>query len=201
MEELNIVVIDFEFTMIHRTSILLVSGAMANIHKDSNTIKLKGNPLVLAKENNDIKQLDKLEIKQILHIFRNKQELIDPIINELNDSILSRTNNLHREYITSYLTHKNKKPIIITWNGAMDKEILKRMNIEFTTLSITCYDKNNNGIFYLKIINLDTKEILSETRLGHFTKNGRLLNLNDRYPSGLNILIDILSKLLFQLNN
>jgi len=46
---MNCVIIDFEFTLIERTTLVLISGAIANSHNESKTIKLKGQPLLLRK--------------------------------------------------------------------------------------------------------------------------------------------------------
>jgi len=47
---MNFIIIDFEFTMIEKTTLVLVSGAITNHYKKSATIKLKGQPLLLRKE-------------------------------------------------------------------------------------------------------------------------------------------------------
>jgi len=185
MEALNIVVLDFEFTMVHRTSILLVSGAMVNIHKEAKVMKLRGPPLILGKENNEVQQLQKTDInfaiKNIMFNFRNNEELLNSMLNELNYSYITKISTLKYSFIYSYLNCQNKKPIIVTWNGTKDKEILKRFNIAGTILSLSCYDNLNDNVFFLKIINLNTKQILAETKLGNFDKNGRLLNLNETH--------------------
>jgi len=40
--------------------------------------------------------------------------------------------------------NKNSSPIIVTWNGHTDKDVLKRLNIQHLILIITCYKINNN---------------------------------------------------------
>jgi len=185
MDKINLIMIDFEFTTIEKTNLLLISGAISNIYHKAPIIKLKGTPLILRRTNNTIAELDRsktnLVIRNILRIFKNKEEKITPILNELNDSILTKTNNLNYKFIQSYCNFKDKTPVIITWNGHSDMEILKRLNINHTILSLTCYDTNNDSTFYLQIINIRNKQIISQTQIGKVDKNGRQLNLKETH--------------------
>lgn len=185
MNNLNIVAIDFEFTTVERTSLVLISGAISNIHVKSPIIKLKGAPLLLRKNSNNAIQLEKtkinLVIRSLLKIFKNDEEKLTPIFNELNDSFLTKFTNLQGDFIQKYLQHKNKIPIIITWNGQTDMEILNRLNIKHTVLSIRGYDLHNNEIFYLQISNIQTKQIIKQMKLGQVHKKGRLLNLTEAH--------------------
>lgn len=45
---------DFEFTMINRLDIVLISGAISNIHPEAHVMKLQGSPLILQKNLNTI---------------------------------------------------------------------------------------------------------------------------------------------------
>lgn len=137
----------------NRTSLVLISGAIADIHKEAHIIELKGTPLILKEGSNPISKLKKtqinLVIRNLLKIFKNKEQKPTPIINELNESMITEFTNLQ---------HKEKTPIIISWNGQTDMGILNRLNIKHTVLSIRAYDVHNDGIFYLQIINLHTKQ-------------------------------------------
>lgn len=185
MKKLNIVALDFEFINIERSSLVLISGAIANIHIETPTIKLIGTSLILTKEPNTVTELPKnkinLIIRRILKIFNGKEHTITPILNELNDSFLVKTSNLHAKFIQNYCQYKHKIPIIITWNGHNEKEILKRLNINYTVLSLTSYDINNNGIFFLQLINLHNKQNIAQVEIGKFNKRGRLMNLNETH--------------------
>ncbi|CAI6348609.1 unnamed protein product [Macrosiphum euphorbiae] len=185
MNKLNIVAIDFEFTTMERTSLVLISGAISNIHKQSPIIKLKGTPLLLRKNSNNAIPLDKTDINLVirspLKIFKNKEQKLTPILNELNDSFLTKFTNLQGEFIQNYLLHGNKIPIIITWNGQTDMEILNRLNIKHTFLSIRSYDLYKNGFFFLQISNILTKQIITQIELGEVHKNGRLLDLTETH--------------------
>lgn len=72
-------------------------------------------------------------------------------------------------------------PIIILWNGHMDKTILKRLGVDGLILNLTAYDELNNGIFVLKLINMTTGEIIMTHRLGAVLKLGRLLSLSETH--------------------
>jgi len=63
----------------------------------------------------------------------------------------------------------------------MDMEILKRLSIHHTILSIRSFDIHNNGIFYLQIGDLHTKQIITQTKLGQVQKKGSLLNLTETH--------------------
>jgi len=60
-------------------------------------------------------------------------------------------------------------------------EILKRLDIQHTILSIRSYDLHNNGTFFLQISNLHTKQLITQTELGKIQKNGRALNLTETH--------------------
>jgi hypothetical protein len=182
---MNVVVMDFEFTMIHRTDIVLISGAMSNSHPSSPIIKINGNPIILKKESNYIQNITKAQeitiIRSLHKIFKNKEDKLQPILGELKLSIEKHNSNLTPTDIRKFLYQENKIPIIITWNGHTDKEILRRLQINCNILNITCYDNNNNGIFYLKITNIHSSKTLAEINIGKQTKNGRSLNLEEAH--------------------
>jgi len=54
---MNCIIVDFEFTLIERTTLVLISGAIANSHTESKTIKLKGQPLLLRKHQKSTEML------------------------------------------------------------------------------------------------------------------------------------------------
>lgn len=87
MNGINIVVVDFEFTTINKVDTVLVSGAISNIHTDAHILKLQGSPLILqkcpAKVYNIKKEQTKLELCNILRIFKHDMTKVMPILNEL----------------------------------------------------------------------------------------------------------------------
>jgi len=46
---------------------------------------------------------------------------------------------------------------------------------------MTAYDNDNNKIFYLKLINFQSNEIILSYKLGYITKNGRFLSLKETH--------------------
>jgi hypothetical protein len=185
MNKFNIIALDFEFTTLERTSLVLISGAISNVFKEAKVIKLRGNPLLLRKSSNTVIELEKskknLVIRNILRIFKDKPQNATPLLKELNDSFLTKTSNLKTNFIQMYCEHNNRTPIIITWNGHTDNEILKRLNIQYSVLSLTSYDIDNNGIFYLQLINLYNKQNIAQIKLGRINKIGRLTDLNETH--------------------
>ncbi|KAE9522844.1 hypothetical protein AGLY_016761 [Aphis glycines] len=147
---------DFEFSMVKRTSIVVISGAM------SNSLEKFEKELQVA-------------VKEIKRIFICKTELRDACLNQLKQRLNSTRNNLTREYIDHYIRQGNKENIIVLWNGHLDKTILQRLDLDYPMLNITCYDKYFNKNFFLG--KLSNREIIFEVDLGKFDKSGRLLNL------------------------
>lgn len=182
---MNVVIMDFEFTMIHRTDIVLISGAMSMSRPSSPIIKLNGNPIILQKYSNIIKNLTKTQestVKRNLQrIFKNKEDKLKPILKELQLSMEKHISNLTLMDIKNFLYQNNKSPVVVTWNGNTDIEILRRLNINCDSLNITCYDKYNNGTFYLKLTLNGNNRTLSEINIGEHTKNGRSLNLEEAH--------------------
>lgn len=186
MNGLNIIAVDFEFAMLNRFDVVLISGAMSNISVQSHIFKLQGNPIVLQKIpslNYPLKEdQHKTLINNIFRIFKKNIDKSMPIINELELSIYKKYSSLTQKKIMSYLHHKNNTPVIITWNGDMDNTILNQLGIECGIFTLTGYDNHNNGYYYLKISNIKNKKItLAETKIGHFNKKGRLLSLSEAH--------------------
>lgn len=182
----NIIVTDLEFAMLNRFDVVLISGAMSNVSLNSNIFKLQGNPIVLQRNpplNYPLKkEQEQILIRNILRIFKDNNDLIMPIINELELSVCKKYSSLTQTNILSYLQHRNNTPIIINWNGDMDSTILKQMGINCEIYTLTGYDNHNNGYYYLKLSNIKNKKtILAETELGFFDERGRLLSLSEAH--------------------
>lgn len=176
---------DFEFSMIKRTSMVLISGAISNSLDRYKIRKLEGRPLYLP-VNEEVRPMKDKEIqlaqREIRRIFSCKTELRDACIDQLNKSLSATVNSLNATYIRNYILRDNKINVLVVWNGSSDKNILKRMGItEFPLLNLTCYDKYFNKQFYLQIEKLETKQILFEIEVGYFDKSGRLLNLTEAH--------------------
>lgn len=118
----------------------------------------------------------------LLKIFEKKPDQLQVILNELNLAMETKTSNLTRNYLKNYLNFNNQNAIILLWNGNSDKNILLRLG--FTTnilLNMTAYDTFNNKIFYLKLINFQSNEIILSYKLGYIIKNGRFLSLQETH--------------------
>lgn len=175
---------DFEFTMINRKDLLLVSGSLSNSLDKYRPIKLEGKPIVLT-TTNKLKIIQQREVKQVMRnigrIFKNKPELLIPLLGQLETSLkLKGETTLSTVYLNQYLHTDNRIPIIVFWNGTTDKDIITRLRLNIKKmLNITSYSDNNDNYFNLKL--LDTTEsidkLLYSSRIGYHEKTGRMLNL------------------------
>lgn len=106
-------------------------------------------------------------------VFKNNPIRLDTVLNELEQSMKNNSNNLTVNYLK---THFNNKSIIL-WNGSTDRSILLRLGIDCIMFNLTAYDEYNNKMFYLKLINYNTKKLIFIHKLEYVNKNGRLLSL------------------------
>ncbi|KAE9536187.1 hypothetical protein AGLY_007410 [Aphis glycines] len=175
------IIMDFEFSMVKRTSIVVISGAISNSLEKFEVSKLEGRPLLLPIDEKARPMIEKelqVAVKEIKRIFVCKTELQDACLDQLKQSLNSTRNNLTREYIDHYIRQGNKENnIIVVWNGHSDKTILQRLNLDYPMLNITCYDKYFNKNFFIQFEKLSNREIIFEVDIGKFDKTGRLLNL------------------------
>jgi len=172
---------DFEFSMLDRTNIVLISGAMSNSLDRFRTIKIEGIPLLLTKTK-QVKQMSEKEviraIREICRIFKDKEELLFPVLRQMKQSINSKESNLNMKSIKKYLGKNGTEPVVVFWNGSTDKEIMERLNLgNYKMLELTSYDVFNNHIFFLQLKNMKTKQIIGQEEIGYADKNGRLLKL------------------------
>jgi len=91
--------------------------------------------------------------------------------------LTSTRNNLTRNYIDNYIRQWNKKNIVVVWNGHSDKTILKRLDLDYSILNITSFDKYFNKNFFIRLEKLCNREIIFELDIRKYGKTGRLLNL------------------------
>ncbi|KAE9523764.1 hypothetical protein AGLY_015824 [Aphis glycines] len=175
------VIMDFEFSMVNKTSMVVISGAISNSLDRFKIRKLEGRPLLLPL-NEEARPMGETElqvaVKEIKRVFRNKTELRDACLDQLKQSLSSTRNNLTKGYIDSYIRRGNKENVIVVWNGHSDKNILKRLDLDhYPMLNITCYDKYFNKNFYIQFEKLNNRELIFEVDIGTYNKSGRLLNL------------------------
>lgn len=174
---------DFEFTKFKSTSLVLISGAMEQ-NSEQSAIKLEGNPLTIH-SNGTLIPTTKHDITSLIliikKVFKNRQDKLLPILKQLDICMESTINNLNSGTILKYINKNNNKPIIVTWNGHTDKTILNTLGINCTILNLTCYDENNDKIFFLKLANFNNNKLINSKCIGKINKNGRSLNLNETH--------------------
>jgi len=172
--EAKFIVMDFKFSMLDRTSIVLISGAISNSLDRYRTIKIEGKPLLLTKKR-QVKALSETQIiraiNEINRIFKGKEDLLFPVLEQMRRSIQAKTNNSWIKYIKIYLKKGGTEPIIVLWNGSTDKEILDRLSLgHYKILEITCYGVDNNQRFYIQIKNIRTKQVILSEEVGYVNK-------------------------------
>jgi len=121
---------DFEFSMVKRTSIVVISGAMSNSLEKFEVSKLEGRPLLLPIDEKARPMIEKelqVAVREIKRIFVCKTELRDACLDQLRPSLNSTRNNLTRDSIDNYIRQGNNKNVIVVWNGHSDKNILIKM--------------------------------------------------------------------------
>ncbi|XP_022179036.1 uncharacterized protein LOC111039735 [Myzus persicae] len=173
------ILMDFEFTTIYRTSIVLISGAISNSSYHFKTVKLEGKPLLLP-INQNVRQLNIQEIRKAISQINLylKLELQVALLKQLHKSLSTSTNNLNAEFIRRYLAYNNKITIIVLWNGSTDMDILKRLKIDnYNLLNMTCLDISNNQHFYIQLITMRNMRVIYEYSLGTYSKQGQMLSL------------------------
>ncbi|KAF0750322.1 Uncharacterized protein FWK35_00034471 [Aphis craccivora] len=112
---------DFEFSMVNKTSMVVISGAISNSLDRFKIRKLEGR-LLLLPLNKEARSMD-----------------------QLKQGLNSSRNNLTKGYIENYIKGGNKENVIVVWNGHFDKNILRRLNLDqYPMLNMTCYDKYFN---------------------------------------------------------
>lgn len=182
------VIMDFEFTMIDRVDLLLVSGAMSNSLDKYRPIKLIGRPLILTKDDK-LRMFRKKDYRKLVatvsRIFHSKPDLLRPLLGQLETSVFYEgRSNLTAVKINEYLHYDKRVPIIVLWNGSTDFTIIKRLRLLNVrkVLDMTAYDDNNDNFYNLKIIDLtNNKRVLFSIEIGHLEKNGRMLNLMETH--------------------
>ncbi|KAF0749248.1 Uncharacterized protein FWK35_00023791 [Aphis craccivora] len=106
--------------------------------------KLEGRPLLLPINEKARPMVEKelqVAVKEIKRIFVCKTELRDACLDQLRQSLNLTRNNLTRDHIYNYIRQGNKENVVVVWNGHSDKTILNRLDIDYSILNITCYDK------------------------------------------------------------
>jgi hypothetical protein len=166
---------DFEFSMIHKTSMVVISGAISNSLDKCKIRKLEGRPLLLPLHE-QVRQMREHELllakREIKRIFRCKEVLREACLTQLDKSLRSKLNNLNPEFIRNYVNKGEGKKIVVLWKGASDRNILSRLDLDiFQILNITCYDRNFNRTFSIILEKLVNKEVIFELEVGKYEKN------------------------------
>ncbi|KAF0713939.1 Uncharacterized protein FWK35_00033098, partial [Aphis craccivora] len=108
------IIVDFEFSMVKRTSMVITSGAMSNSLKIFEISKLEGRPLLLPINEKARPMVEKelqVAVKEIKRMFVCKTELRDACLDQLRQSLTSTRNNLTGDYIENDIRQGNKKNI------------------------------------------------------------------------------------------
>jgi len=124
---------DFEFSMINRTSMVLISGAISNSLDRYKIRKLEGRPLLLPthEEARTIKHLQlQIAKREIKRIFKYKTELREACLEQLDKRLRTNLNNLTLEYIRNCILKNDKVNVLVEWSSHSDKNILNRLGLK-----------------------------------------------------------------------
>lgn len=115
---------DFEFSMLDGTSLVLISGAMSNSLDRFRIKKLEGNPLLLTKFGK-VSIMTEVEIlraiKEIHRIFKDKPKYYFPVLMQLHRSIKQKNSNLNNKSMNKYLNQNNKESVIVFMGEVLTK--------------------------------------------------------------------------------
>lgn len=115
-------------------------------------------------------------------IFKNKQEILVPLLAQIHASIYSTRNDLTKETITNYISKGQRIPVLVFFNGDADKTIINRLGItQCKLLNIIGYDTNNDHMFDLQLFDFHNKKLIFSMSTKYFKKKGRLTNLTETH--------------------
>lgn len=181
--QIKFIIMDFEFTMIDRFDLLLVSGAICNSLEKYAPQKLEGTPLILTKDGK-VRVFHKRRLKNVVsgvkRIFRTKPDLLRPLLGQLYRSVnLRGGTNLSTVYLNHYLHFDNRAPVLVFWNGSMDITIIERLKIKGIKkiLNMTAYSETDDSSFSIKLIDVRNNKTIHISYIGEYNKKGRMLNL------------------------
>ncbi|KAF0769130.1 Envelope fusion protein [Aphis craccivora] len=141
-KSIKFIIMDFEFGMLYRTSIVLISGVMSNSLDQSRAIKIEEKPLLLMKGNNN--QTFYLQLKNM----KTKQTIVSEEIGHVDKKGHSR---ISKKGIP-YKTISKAAQILF---GLCDRFCVQKTNADFSKLT----DSNNTEVNILekqvKVIKLD----------------------------------------------
>lgn len=107
-------IVDFEFTIVTRKDLLLVSGAISNSLDKYQVMKLEGPPIILT-EDGKLRLFQKRNLEKLMYsisrIFRSKPELFIPFNGQIQLSMNHQgESTLSTVYLTKYLHGDGRKP-------------------------------------------------------------------------------------------
>jgi hypothetical protein len=171
--------------MVNKKDILLVSKAICNNLDKHSPVKMEGRPIILT-EKGRLRIFNRRNyeglLKYLKMILRKKPVVLTPLLRQLHQSIVVGGNrNLGTTFFNHYMfSDKNRKPVVVFWNGEMDRKILKKLRIHNIKkmLNVTTYSaNNNNNNFSLKLIDMINNKLLFNEEIGYKIKNCKMLNL------------------------
>lgn len=173
--------------MVNGRDDLLVSGAMSTTMDKDQPVKLSGRPLILTADNK-IRVFQKKNARtveeDIEREFEKRPDLKEPLLAQFRESLWKQgESSLSSVFITRFLHHDNRKPIIITWMGETDRKIIEKLRIGgiYGSIELTTYNDHGDQEFYLKMIDVISNRVIIQVHLGEFEKGGRMLNLKETH--------------------
>lgn len=181
-KNIKFVMLDFEFAPFIKQDIVLVSGAVSGSLGKNWHYKFQGTPLLMSDYVRPIRRNElKRVISNIKRIFKNKKDrYLQPIKDQLNQSLNTRYNTLKKDYIENGIYFGTKEPIVVVWNGQMEMKILEKLDIHVRTLNLSAMG-NTVNYFVLELKDMRTNVRIYSTDLGVLEKSGHMLNLEEMH--------------------
>jgi len=153
-------VINFEFTNLGKNKLILISGAILGRYESEMVTKLEGRALIL-KEQRQVTDAEwKAMVQHIVNFIGQKPTQLISILAQIYDSDVTTNPNLTSTFIRTKLKAYD---VIILWEGSSDIKILSFLGVHQLALSMSGWDVNQDGQFYLQLIDMDDKKLLSHT--------------------------------------
>ncbi|XP_060857694.1 uncharacterized protein LOC132935234 isoform X1 [Metopolophium dirhodum] len=170
--------VDFEFCSYNRDHLILISGAIMGRYQPGIITKLEGRALHLQENRAVTDQEWKHLVKHLQYIFKDKLNLLYPVLAQLYDSDHTVSPNLTQPRIKQQL---DKYDAILTWEGSTDKQILQLLDITKPIFSLRGWDLHMDGNFVLLITDYGDNQPIASIPIGKYRKNGRSLKLNEAH--------------------
>ncbi|KAE9529151.1 hypothetical protein AGLY_011947 [Aphis glycines] len=214
LKETHKFIMDFEFSMVKRTSIVVISGAISNSLEKFEVSKLEGRPLLLPIDEKARPMIEKelqVAVKEIKRIFVCKTELRDACLDQLKQTVTkskelySTYDNFNpnicksvHEFLVCPKTHplhsRSMRPICEIFLMQEPREVPENCEIRHVKMATTVLHKLNYKNEWLYVTNKDSLFITcneDKESKNHILEGSGIISLNEtcRGYANRNVLI------------